>query len=240
MGRSKLPANGGGAAGAARRINIANNLMYDLGNGPLYDPLTTIANPYGMRATSGGETFICSGANANGTITLSCAAGTTGLLETQIQPGDPIVVTDCSDSTWNTPGGNFTTQRGAPALSGTNPAGLTVVYSQAGAVSSSATGCLVQNLEGFPSNLSFTHNTLVMSTTAGGRNNGRMYYGGTTTVISDTGCSGGGPLEFDCDYGTESLGGNCDGCGWEHHGVAGESEFRSPDPQNGYKTWGLG
>ncbi len=193
VGRSNYPANGGGAAGPTRRLNISNNLLYDLGNGPLYDPLTTVAFPYGMRATAGGQAFICGGTNAAGVITLNCAAGTTGLLETQISPGDPVVVTSCSDATWNTPGGNFTTQHGALALSGTNPNGLTVVYANAGAVSATASGCVVQNFEGFPASTTFAHNTLVMQTTGGGKNNGRMYNGNTSTVFSDTGCTGGGP-----------------------------------------------
>ncbi len=191
-GRSNYPANGGGAAGPMRRINISNNLLYDLGNGPLYDAATTIAFPYGMRVTIGGQAFICSGTNASGTITLNCAAGTTGLLETQISPGDPVVVTSCSDSTWNTPGGNFTTQRGALALAGTIPTGLTVVYANAAAVSSTASGCVVQNLEGFPASLTFAHNSVVMQTTTGGRNNGRMYSGSTALVYTDAGCSGSG------------------------------------------------
>jgi len=106
--------------------------------------------------------------------------------------GDPVVVTGCSDSTWNTPGGNFTTQRGALAVAGTNPTGLTVVYANSSAVSSSATGCVVQNLEGFPAYMTFAHNTIVMETTGGGRNNGRMYSGSTATIYSDTGCSGSG------------------------------------------------
>jgi hypothetical protein len=193
-GRSAYPVNGGGAAGPMRRLNISSNLFYDLGNGPLYDAHSTIAFPYGMRTTNSGQVYICSGTQVSGTITLNCAAGTAGLLETQISPGDPVVVTNCSDSTWNTPGGNFTTQRGALALAGTTPNGLTVVYSQPGAVSSSATGCLVQNFEGFPASMTFAHNTIVMQTTAGGRNNGRMYSGSTSTVYTDTGCSGGGPL----------------------------------------------
>jgi hypothetical protein len=191
-GRSNYPANGGGAAGPIRRVNISNNLLYDLGNGPFYDAATTIAFPYGMRTTIGGQAFICSGTKSSGTITLNCAAGPTGLLETQISAGDPIVVTSCSDSTWNTPGGSFTTQRGALAGTGTNPIGLTVVYANSSAVNSSATGCVVQNLEGFPSYMTFAHNTVVMQTTAGGRNNGRMYSGSTANVYSDTGCSGTG------------------------------------------------
>ena len=193
IGRSNYPANGGGAAGPARRINIANNLMYDLGNGPLYDPTRIVANPYGLRVDSSGEAYICSGVNVSGVIALNCAAGPTGLQQTQISPGDPVVVTNCSDATWNVPSASFTINKGATALAGTNPYGLTVVYANAGAASATATGCVVQNVEGFPASLSFAHNTLVMQTTGGGRNNGRMYNGATANIFTDSGCSGAGP-----------------------------------------------
>ncbi|HTS37814.1 MAG TPA: hypothetical protein VMH04_19220 [Candidatus Solibacter sp.] len=192
IGRSGYPASGGGAAGAERRVNVSNNLMYDLGDGPLYDPGNVVPFAYGLRADSGGQVYVCGGNNVSGIIALNCTQGPSGLLQTQINPGDPIVVTDCSDSTWNVPGGSFTTQKGATALVGTNPTGMTVVYSNPAAVSSTATGCLVQNFEGFPANLNFAHNTLVMQTTAGSRNNGRMYDGSAGTVFTDAGCTGAG------------------------------------------------
>ena len=196
VGRSGYPANGGGAASPSRRINVSNNLMYDLGNSGLYDPLNTIPFPYGMRTQSGGQGYICNGTNASGTITLSCAGGPTGLLQTAISPGDPLVVTGCSDATWNTPGGNFMTQRGAQALPGTNANGTTVVYANPGAVSPTATGCIVQNFQGFPASLTFAHNTVVMQTTGGGKNNGRMYNANTVNVMTDTGCTGAGPVHM--------------------------------------------
>lgn len=195
IGRSNYPGgNGGGTAGPARRININNNLMYDLGNGPLYDAPKIVPFPYGMRADGSGQSYVCNGTNANGTITLNCIQGPTGLKETQISAGDPVVVTSCSDPTWNVPGANnFLNTKGATALAGTIPTGLTVVYSNPNAVNATATGCVVNNGEGFPAGLSFQHNTLVMQTTAGSRNNGREYSGQFSKVFSDTGCSGAGP-----------------------------------------------
>jgi hypothetical protein len=193
-GRSNYPGgNGGGATPPLRRINISNNLFYDLGNGTLYDANALVPSPYVIRPTLAGENFICSGMNVGGTITLNCAAGTAGLKQTQITAGDVVVVTSCSDPTWNVPGGSFLTQKGTTAFPGTTPSGLTVVYSNPGAVSSTATGCIVGNQEGFPAYLSFTHNTMVMKTTAGGRNNGHVYGGSVGAVSTDTGCTGGGP-----------------------------------------------
>jgi len=194
IGRSLYPGdNGGGSAGPTRRLNLTNNLMYDLGNGPLLDPTHIVSFPYGMRADGNGEAFICNGTNASGMITLNCAAGPTGLLETQISPGDLVVVTNCSDATWNVPSGTYPSSKGATALPGTNPNGLTVIYSNPSAVSSTASGCLAQNFQGFPAALTFTHNTLVMQTTGGGRNNGREYAASSPNIWTDTGCGGGGP-----------------------------------------------
>jgi len=199
IGRSNYTiGNGGGTAGASRRINITNNLLYDLGNSSVYDASGIVAFPSGMQVTGFGQAFICNGTQTSGTVSLVCGNGGAGLQETQIFPGDPVLVTGCSDSTWNSPtgtGNNFTlsTSRGAIALSGTNPYGLTVVYSQPSASSSSATGCVVQNMEGVPAYLQFTHNTLVMQTTDAAKNNGRMFFGTATTIWSDTGTNCPGP-----------------------------------------------
>jgi hypothetical protein len=148
--------------------------------------------PYVIRPTASGQNFICGGSKSGSTITLNCAAGGLGVQQTQISPGDLAVVTNCSDATWNVPGGNFTTQKGATALAGTTPGGLTVVYANPSAVGATATGCIVSSTQGVPANFNFIHNTIVMQTTAGGRNNGRMYSGNMASVYTDTGCSGTG------------------------------------------------
>jgi hypothetical protein len=197
IGRSDYTiGNGGGAAGAARRFNVYQNLLYNLGNSSVYDSAGQIPYPYGMRVTNSGQAFVCAGTNASGVISLACGSGGAGLLETAIQSGDPILVTGCSDSTWNAPAGtsnDFAYQRGTYALPGTAPTGLTVVYYQPSAVSSTAANCVVQNMQGFPSYFTFAHNTVVMQTTDSGKNNGRMFAGATTTMWSDTGTNCSGP-----------------------------------------------
>src|SRR5271165_650302 len=194
IGRSQYPGdNGGGAAGPARRINLTNNLMYDLGNGIALDPAKIVASPYGMRADGMGQGFVCNGTNSAGTITLNCVQGPTGLKEIQIWPGDLAVVTNCSDTTWNAPSGSFPSQKGATALAGTTPTGLMFVYYNPSAVSAVAANCILNNGQGFPAELTFAHNTLVSQTTGGGRDNGREYQGTSPNFWTDTGCSGGGP-----------------------------------------------
>jgi hypothetical protein len=191
--RSNYPGgNGGGATAPLRRVSVSNNLFYDLGNGPLYDAATVVANPYVIRPTGAGESFICAGSTVSGALKLLTCSGTTGLMETQISVGDMFSVTNCADATWNVPNGNFGVTRGATALTGTNPNGLTIYYNASAAVSSTTTGCIVGNTLGGQYNFNFIHNTAVMQTTGGGRNNGRIFAGVASQLYTDTGCTGAG------------------------------------------------
>jgi hypothetical protein len=193
VNRSNYPANGGGVAPPLRYVNVANNLFYDLGNANFYDHFNTQAQQFAFRVQSSGEGFICPGTRSGTTITLTCIAGPTGLSQTQIYPGDYITVEGCSDSTWNLPAAGFPWTPGPLALAGTTPAGFTVVYSNASAVSSSATDCVVSNTEGGPASVTVVHNTLVMDATQASKNQAQMYVGTVPQIPSDTGCTGAGP-----------------------------------------------
>ena len=48
---------------------------------------------------------------------------------------------------------------GPPALLGTVPTGLTIVYANPGTANASTTGCTFNDLQGWPSNLLFSHNS---------------------------------------------------------------------------------
>jgi hypothetical protein len=69
-------------------------------------------------------------------------------------------VTGCSDSTFNV--GN--TVLGPPALTGTLLNGLTIVYSNPGTASATATGCTFSNAQGWPDYLTFNHITAIDDT----------------------------------------------------------------------------
>ncbi len=159
--------NGGGASPPLDHVTIQKNLFYDLGSA-FYDPNKNVTSPFFFRTTTGSPAFVCSGTNAAGTITLTCDGSVIGLQQTQIRPGDTFTVTSCSTANWNFPAVStnvWQTTKGATALSGTTPAGLTIVYSNPSATGATATGCVVQQ-QGAPYHLLVQHNTVVMQTDA--------------------------------------------------------------------------
>lgn len=159
--------NDGDTGGAAAGISVGvggqnwaftNNLFYDHGNYTLY------GNAGGVNATtfafSNGSTGYkwtnCSGSGDGTTATLVCADPGTGAHQTDMQPGDPVAVTACSNTAFNTtPTGGL----GPPALAGTLPAGLTVVYASSG--TGAVTGCSLSNQQGWPKWQTYSHNTYI-------------------------------------------------------------------------------
>src|SRR5215469_18667805 len=112
-----------------------------------------------MEVGSGtGNSWTCSAARdaLGATATLTCGDGGTGYHQTTMTVGDLVHVTGCSDSSFNTPTrtGGFAGE-GPAALSGTNPAGLTVVYPNTGTALATATGCTLSNEQGFPQGYTF-------------------------------------------------------------------------------------
>src|ERR1700730_10013029 len=69
--------------------------------------------------------------------------------------GDPVYVSGCSDTSFN----SGATEMGPAALAGTSPFGLTVAYSNPGTANATATGCTFNNQQGWPNNLVFSHNS---------------------------------------------------------------------------------
>jgi Right handed beta helix region len=193
--RSNYPGgNGGGTSWPLRRVSANNNLFYDLGNAPVYDKNEVVANPYVIRPVGQGSSFICAGQTVSGANkVLNCQGGMAGLEATGISAGDMFSVTNCADSTWNAPSGNYGATRGAIAQTGTDPTTLIVYYNAPAAVSASTTGCIVGNVLGGEPNFNFIHNTVVMQTTNDAENNGRIYSGGSVQLFTDTGCGGAGP-----------------------------------------------
>jgi hypothetical protein len=194
--RSTYPgSDGGGVTLPLRRLSVLNNLFYDIGNQSIYDPKEIVTNPYVIRPVSGGPNFVCSGSTVTGTLKqLTCVSGPTGLQETGVSAGDMFSVEDCADSTWNVPSGNYNSTRGAIALTGTNPTGLVIYFTDSSAISSSTTNCLVGTSIGGSPNFNFIHNTVVMQTTDDGKDDGRIYASDNIQIYTDTGCSGAGPL----------------------------------------------
>jgi len=158
--------SGGSGAGVSSsfggyNIQFVNNLFYN-GPGATYCVGGGACTPYRWPGqASEHSTWTCSASRSgvNGNITLTCADGGTGLHETDILVGDPLSVSNCTDSTFNT----GTTAIGALALTGTISSGLTVVYNNLSTGATSTTGCSLQTSQGYWNNLQWLHNTFVVS-----------------------------------------------------------------------------
>ncbi len=147
--------SGGASAGVSvgiggKRWSVVNNLIYDIGDKVKY---SGGASPtFGIRTLSGGAIWTnCNSSGDGTTATLTCLDGGTGRNQTNVEIGDPVAVTACGG--FNT----STTRRGPGALAGTS--GLTVVYPSSAI--GTATGCSFTNLQGWPKNFIWAHNTFI-------------------------------------------------------------------------------
>jgi hypothetical protein len=149
---------GGGVTLPTQLAIWKNNLTYNI---DLANPGCGSVSPImGFRISNNdGNTWAASctrdGAGLTSTCTLTSAAGIT---QSNMNVGDPVSVTTCTDTTFNTPTTGFTL-----ALSGTLPGNLTVIYSNVGTASASSAGCTFNNIQGWPRYLTYDHNTEVLN-----------------------------------------------------------------------------
>jgi hypothetical protein len=101
--------------------------------------------------------------DANGVITVN-VTDMPGGHTTLIQLGDPVTITGCADSTFNTGGQSL----GAPSLVGTDPYNwqtdpnaLVIKYNNGSTGVGTTTGCIYGNMQGYVNNLTASHNTIV-------------------------------------------------------------------------------
>jgi hypothetical protein len=160
--------NGGGTSHPNQTFYGANWLIYNASVFFLGNPNSNLtsnacagATPqYGLRIGSSvpGNIWSATVSFSSGqtTATLTSAPG---LGVSNINIGDPVTVTGCSDATFDV--GNAV--MGPPALFGTLPNGLTVVYANPGADSngSGVTGCTLSSAQGWPNQYAFNHVTII-------------------------------------------------------------------------------
>ena len=166
--RSNNPPNGNGTSMPTVYHNISNNLLYDYDKPSFCG--TADGNGQGFAWNDGFTALTCSAQrdSAGLTSTLTCTNGGVGQAQTDTNVGDYVVVTSCSDSSFNV--GASSTVHGPPALAGTDPNGLTVVYSNAGTANATATGCQFLNHQGFTQYQVVSHNTFILSSGSAGWN----------------------------------------------------------------------
>lgn len=158
--RSAAAPNGNGVSMPETLINFSNNLAYDISR-PSFCSNQDSAGGDGLQVSGSDVQFTCSAArdSAGKTVTLACANSGTGMAQTDTSIGDPILVSGCADTTFNT--GLSDLVPGPVALAGTNPNGLTVVYANTGTANATTTGCKFDNFQAYPMNSTFSHNTII-------------------------------------------------------------------------------
>ena len=145
--------NGGGVTLPTQNALLGNNLSYNVS---ATNPGCGGVSNFGFRVNNNdGNTWAASAVrDATGsiaTLTLTSVAGGT---QSNMSVGDPVNVTGCADSSFNTSATGLTL-----ALTGTAPTSLTVTYPNSGTANASTSGCTFNNLQGWPRNLIYTHNS---------------------------------------------------------------------------------
>lgn len=160
--RATNQANGGGVTLPTQLSVWRNNLSYNIS---LSNPgCSTVSPIMGFRVSNNdgtpwAATPLRDSAGLTTTLTLTSSAGFT---QSDTNVGDPIQVYGCADTSFNT----TATAMGPPALSGTSPTGLTVVYSNPGTANATTAGCTFSNLQGYPQYLVYDHNSDFITTTS--------------------------------------------------------------------------
>lgn len=149
---------GGGIAFAPTRALWTNNLLYNVSSN---NPACTGATPgYGLRFNGSdvGTTWTASvSRDATGTIATATLTSFAGALQTDMQVGDPVQMSGCTDASFNT----TATALGPPALTGTLTNGLTVVYASTGTANATVTDgtCKLNNAQPPPRYFTYSHNS---------------------------------------------------------------------------------
>ncbi|HYM76915.1 MAG TPA: hypothetical protein VE377_13135 [Candidatus Dormibacteraeota bacterium] len=156
--------NGGGVTNAPQRAAFTNNLLYGVNtNNPGCSVTGFTSTPqYGFRFGTGGNGNAWAATaqrDAAGLTTTLTLTSQPGQLQTDAVVGDPVQVSGCSDATFNT----SATTLGPPALPGTNPSGLAVVYANPGTANASTTGCTFNNIQGYGRYLTYLHDSSFLS-----------------------------------------------------------------------------
>lgn len=170
--RSSAAPNGQGVSLPMQDLTIANNLWYDADKPAFCNPVDN--NGLGVSWLAADTQFTgCTAVrdSLGQTATLTCVNSGTGMAQTDTSVGDPVIVSKCVDATFNAgvdATGKGLNTAGPPALAGTNPNGLTIVYANPGTANATTTGCTFDNFQGYPKNQLLTHNTFVFSSASQG------------------------------------------------------------------------
>jgi hypothetical protein len=155
-GRSGNAGSGNGVSLPFQRMDVINNLAWDLavpgyGIGPTKE---ISLGPHG-------QTYTCNAMRTGGIATLNgCTCLQTNCPWTGISTGDWVLAFNCTDPSFNT--------TRTPALFSRRSTNGPISYANGGPDTASAVSCSLGNEEGFPRFLNFRHNTFVANTNSSG------------------------------------------------------------------------
>jgi hypothetical protein len=181
-GRSGVLNSGNSVSGGGERWKFSNNLFYNIQRTLVgcFEPKMNAGTDQGMKFNSGGSTWTgCTASHSGATVTVDCTASVDNIIghhQHDINPGDLVLVAGCTPTDFNT---GAVTQMGVQATPATNPATLIATYVLPTAPSTAtATGCSLSNYQGFPRNVTVTHNTVIIN--YNGTENGSPMDSGST------------------------------------------------------------
>jgi len=149
--------NGGGTSMPAWKYFYANNLSYNISE---QNPNCSSAGAhFGFRVNGRApSTWAVTPVRVSNVTTLTLT-GVPGAQQSTFLPGDSVVVYGCTDTSFNTATGQQTTL-GPPALPGTLPTGMKVLYSNPGPDATDSSGtCTLYNAQGWTRYLTYRHNS---------------------------------------------------------------------------------
>ena len=145
--------NGGGVTLPTQNALMGNNLSYNVS---ATNPGCIGVSKFGFRVNNNdGNRWSASAVrDATGSIATLTLTGVVGGAQSNMSIGDPVNVTGCADSSFNTSTTGLTL-----ALIGTAPTSLTVTYPNNGTANASTSRCTFNNGQGWPRYLLYTHNS---------------------------------------------------------------------------------
>jgi hypothetical protein len=150
---------GGGVSDIVANYHFVNNLQYNIDATTPQCNLAAIFTTR-MAADNSGTNWPASVTRLNGVATAVLTgsdANANG--QSRFHAGDPILVYNCSDTTFNSTPAFNSKVLGPPVLPGVDPTALTVTYANPGTDQSTPVTCTVNNLQGSPDHWFGAHNS---------------------------------------------------------------------------------
>jgi hypothetical protein len=147
-----IGASGNSASTPGRNVFLQNDLLYDISLTNFGCGVTSNGTFY-LGVTNHNFTVSSVTRNAGGTISTVVLAGGTGENQTGLVAGDPILMSGCTDTSFNA--GPY------PFVLASTVSGTTITYANTGTANATSAGCTFNNGMGWPNFVTLNHITAV-------------------------------------------------------------------------------